>query len=1245
MSLSTFGYRTIETPYQSEQSVIYRAVRESDGQQVAIKMLSEQYPNHQQIARFLHEFNIHKKLNGIQGVVGVHGLENFGHQQALVLEYISGGELSTVLQQEADNFIELFFKTAIQIAETLGEIHQHGVIHKDIKPKNILWQPETQSIKIIDFSIASELSREKQNQTINLLSGSLPYISPEQTGRMNRSVDYRSDFYSLGVTFYKLLSGELPFDVDEDDPMAWIHCHIAREPKPLVIKDVNIAPALTAIIHKLMAKNAEDRYQSAFGLKNDLDVCYEKWKTTGTIDNFVVGQLDISDFFDIPQKLYGREQEVELLTKCFFEVVAGDSQLFLVNGFSGIGKSALVNELYKPIVAKYGYFISGKFDQFQRNIPYSAMSQAFRGLMKQLLTESPERLQVWRDNLLAVLGSNGQVLIEFLPELEQIIGVQEPVPHLGTEENQNRFNNVSLQFVRLFASKEHPLVLFIDDLQWVDSASLNLIKLFMTSKELGYFLLLGAYRDNEVDDYHPFIMMVDELRKTQIPVSNLTLKPLQLTHINQLVAESVGASQEKTLPLAQVILDKTDGNPFFINQFLRHSYETGLLNFDIQQKIWHWNLESIVQQQSCDNVVDLMVAKMARLPSATQDLLRLSACIGSTFDLHTLAIISEKSVQNVASELWSAVTAGLLIAVGDDHALLKGLSEQSSVDEHDFPNAVDRFLHDRVQQAAYSLIEDSQKRQVHLKIARLLLKNTSDDELKNTCFDLVEHYNKSISLLDDEAECYRLAELNLMAGQKAKEATAYQPALRYFIDAARCLEKVSSQSTLALDFAIQKGQVECHFLLAQIEDGLKQADVLLSKPLSVTDKVDLNNVLILYYGGAGQMDKAIDIALDSLRLFDMDLPRNPNQAQLLLELGRAKLRLGRKTADDLMSLPLIDDDRIHAIFSLLKELIAPTYLQGLNLLLPYIILRMFNLTLQYGNGPVASFAYSGYALLWSKLGGFAEAHRFGVLAMEYNKYVNNPPMEARCYFMSTSFALYWRQAMQDSQQPRKVGLQKLIDTGEYFWASYIYLFGFWQEVVLSKSLTDLIDLSKKELLFAHKAKQIEPYYVHTLHHNLFKNLAGQTQFPESLDNQRGEEAEAAAYFEQNVTSTMGKFYHVVCRLVLHYFDEQYDQALATATQPYITEEVIRDGTFTRVIYTFYSCLSVLALASSDIKPTQVHSNYAKRRQKIKQWFALCPENFAMMWYLLEAEEARLKGQDSKASDKYALALHAAQQAQ
>jgi predicted ATPase/serine phosphatase RsbU (regulator of sigma subunit)/tRNA A-37 threonylcarbamoyl transferase component Bud32 len=1239
------SYRVNKTLYSSIKSIIYLAVRVSDARQVVIKILNDEYPNHQQIARFLHEYDIHKKLNGIEGVANVYGLELCGHHQALVLEYISGGELSLFLNKNNDNFIELFFKTAIQIAQALGEIHQHHIIHKDIKPKNILWQPETETIKIIDFSIASELSLEKQSQSTQLLTGSLPYLSPEQTGRMNRSVDYRSDFYSLGVTFYKLLSGELPFDADEEDPMAWIHCHIARQPKHLVIQESAIASALSAIIHKLMAKNAEDRYQSAFGLKNDLEYCYRQWQSTGVIGEFIAGRLDISDRFDIPQKLYGREQEITLLSRAFAEVATGECQLFLVNGFSGIGKSVLINEIYKPIVAKNGFFISGKFDQFQRNIPYFAIAQAFRGLMKQLLTESSERLQKWRNDLLNALGTNGQVLIDFIPELEQIIGAQQPVPHLGTEENQNRFNNISLQFIKLFACHKHPLVLFIDDLQWVDSASLNLIRLFMLSHDLHHFLLLGAYRDNEVDAYHPFILMIEELKKERVNVSNLTLKPLQLEHINQLVSESINTNPEKTLPLAQTILHKTEGNPFFINQFLKNSVETGLLHFDLQQKIWQWDLASIAAQQSSENVVDLMVAKMARLSPDTQNLLRLSACIGSVFDLHTLAIISERSVQQAASELWAAVTAGLLITVGDEHALLKGLSEHSDVAEKDFPNAVDRFLHDRVQQAAYSLINDSQKQQVHLKIGRLLLQNTSTVELENTCFDIVEHYNKSLVLLTDDDECYRLAELNLMAGKKAKEATAYDPALRYFNQALLYLAKVTNKPTATLQFAIEKGKIECHFLLGEIEEGLKLADALLDRCQSISDKVELNNVLILYYGGAGQMDKAIDIALESLRLFDINLPRNPNQVQLMLELGRAKLNLGSKSTDELMRLPLIQDVDIHAIFSLLKELIAPTYLQGLNLLLPYIILRMFNLTLKHGNGPVASFAYSGYALLWSKLGGFAEAHRFGVLAMDYNKHVNNPPMEARCYFMSTSFALYWRQALQQSQQPRKIGLQKLIDTGEYFWASYMYLFGFWQEVVLSKSVDDIIKLTKREQQFAQKAKQIEPYYVHTLHHNLFKNLAGQTEYPESLDNHPGDEAEALAYFEQNTTSTMGKFYHVVSRVIFHYYNEQFEKALAIATQATITDEVIRDGTYTRVIYTFYTCLSILALASFTLKPVTVHADYAKHKKTIKQWYTLCPQNFAVMWHLLMAEEARIEGQDSRAIDNYQHALQAAKQNQ
>lgn len=1241
MTPRLIGYQITKTLYQSSKSILYLATRDNDGQPVVVKMLNNEYPNHQQIARFLHEFDIHQKLNDISGIAKVYGIENIGHQQALILEYIAGGELSFLLDRKNHNFIEHFFQTAIQIAQTLSEIHQRNIIHKDIKPKNILWQPNDQRIKIIDFSIATELSHEKQSQSSQLM-GSLPYMSPEQTGRMNRVVDYRSDFYSLGVTFYKLLSGKLPFDADENDPIAWVHCHIAKEPDPLHIEEYGIASALTAIIHKLMAKNAEQRYQSALGLKNDLEYCHQQWQQTGNISHFIAGQFDISERFDIPQKLYGREQEVELLSQAFSDIATGKSQLFLVNGFSGIGKSALINEIHKPIVAKHGYFIHGKFDQFQRNIPYYAMSQAFRGLMRQLLTESPERLQQWREDLLNALGTNGQVLIEFLPELEQIIGEQPEVAHLGTEENQNRFNYISLQFVQLFARKEHPLVLFIDDLQWVDSASLNLIKLFMHSKDLRYFLLLGAYRDNEVNDYHPFILLIDELKKARIHISDLTLQPLKLNHVNQLVSDCLHTDLKQTQALAQLILYKTDGNPFFINQFLKNCYDTGLIKFDIQKKSWQWTISEITEQQSSDNVIELMVAKMTRLPLITQELIRLSACIGNVFDLHTLAIISEKSVQQVASDLWSAVMEGLIITLGDDHALLKGLNEHDTVLEQDFPNAVDRFLHDRVQQAAYSLIADDQKQQVHLKIGRLLLKNTNELELENVCFDIVEHYNKSLALLNDEKEYFRLTELNLMAGQKAKEATAYEPALRYFSQATHCLD-IIKQSNSDLSFLVEKGQIECHFLLGQIDEGLKQANNLLNKCQNINQKVELNNVLILYYGGAGQMDKAIDIALDSLRLFNMDIPRAPNNLQLLLELARAKLNLGKKTSDHLMQLPPINNERIHAIFSLLKELIAPTYLQGLNLLLPYIILRMFNLTLQYGNGPVASFAYSGYALLWSKLGDFKEAHRFGVLALNYNKYVNNPPMEARCYFMTTSFALYWKQPLIDSQQPRKIGLQKLIDTGEYFWASYIYLFGFWQEVILSNSIDEMIKISEREIKFAEKAKQIEPYYVHTLHFNLFKNLAGQTEFEDTLDYKNGDEAEAVSYFKQNITSTMGKFYHVVCRLILHYYNEEYETAFNIATQPDITDEVIRDGTYTRVIYTFYTCLSVLALSNTALEPDSYYDKYKTHKKTIKKWYQLCPENFSAMWHLILAEEAKIEQNDSAAIDYYNLALIAASQ--
>lgn len=1240
------GFSEFKIIKESSKSIIYQAFSKERDEWVIIKTVSEDYPTRQQIARLQHEHVVHQSLNHIQGVNQSYSLIDIDNKPAMVMEYFPGTELSEVINAGELGNLELFFSMAVEIVQILGEIHQQHIIHKDLNPRNILFDSDSTQIKIIDFGLATELSREKQALDSKLLRGSLAYISPEQTGRMNRSIDYRTDFYSLGVTFYQLLSGELPFEVqDHDDAMSWVHSHIAKEPRPLNINNSAVVNALSQIIFKLMAKNAEDRYQSALGIKNDLEYCYGQWQEHGVIADFEPGRHDISDRFEIQQKLYGREQEVDQLMRAFAEVSEGANKMFLVSGFSGIGKSALINEVHKPIVAKHGYFISGKFDQFQRNIPYSAVANAFRGLMKQLLTEPPSKLQEWKNKLLQVLGPNGQVLIDFIPELEQIIGPQPKVAHLGTEENQNRFNRLAMQFLQLFTSKEKPLVLFIDDLQWVDSASLNLIKLFMTNKDNSHFLFIGAYRDNEVDPHNPFMLAIHELKQAKVDITDLVLDPLKLQHINALVSESLHLARQHALPLSELVLHKTAGNPFFLNQFLKNLYETGLLVFDIEQQTWLWDLDKINLQQSSENVVELVVSKLERLPEATQHLLTLGACIGNVFDLHTLSIISETGLVQVANDLWPAIKSGFLLTDGDSHALLKGMSTDDSVAENEYPMVMERFLHDRVQQAAYSLINDQQKQQVHLSIARLLLQKISEEELEQSLFDIVEHYHKSQQLIVDKEELVQLAQLSLKAGNKAKDATAYFPALQYFNQAWFCYEKSKPAKPTRLGFEISKGRIECNFLLSKVEEGLQLADQAIAQYSEIEDKVEINNILILYYGGAGQMDKAIDIALNSLHFFGIKIPRNPNKAELLIELLKAKINLGKKSTDDLMNLPLYQDKDIHIIFSLLKELIAPTYLQGLTNLLPYIILRMFNLTLKHGNGPVAAFTYSGYALLWAKLDDFAEAHRFGVLAMEYNKQVDNPPMEARCYFMATSFALYWKQPFIDSQLPRKTGLQKLIDTGENFWASYIYLFGFWQEVILSKNLDDLFLLTEREIKFAEKAQQIEPFYVHTLHQNLFKNFAGLTLKRNKLDLQKGQEQQAVAYFEKNITSTMGKFYHVVCRLIMHYYQEQYDQAFTIATQASMNEDVIRDGTFTRVIYTFFTCLSALALANDSTGPDTVYPAYIKRKRKLQQWQRLCPENFSCMWWLLLGEEGRISGNPEAAIGFYEAALSAAKNLQ
>ncbi|HEY1014574.1 MAG TPA: AAA family ATPase, partial [Herpetosiphonaceae bacterium] len=627
--------------YESANSLIYRGRRAEDGLPVVLKLLKDPYPAPEQIARMSREYEIVRRLTDggdLPGVIRALALEADHQRPVIVFEDVGGQSLA---QQGMAGKLELadLLRLAITVADTIGQIHQRQVIHKDINPSNIIYNPASGAVQIIDFGISTLLSRENPSlRSPNVLEGTLAYLSPEQTGRMNRAIDYRTDLYSLGATLYELLTGERPFE--ETDPLELVHAHLALQPEPPAQRRPGIPQAVSEIVLRLMAKNAEDRYQSAQGLKADLERCLAQLEREGRIDSFALGADDRSDRFQISQKLYGRERELDSLLDAFERVAAaegegdpGRSELLLVAGYPGIGKSALVQELYRPITRRHGYFTAGKFDQFQRNIPYSALIQALRALVRQLLTEREDQIATWRETLQAALGVNGQVIVDVIPDVALIIGPQPPLPELAPTEAQNRFNLVFQQLIQAFAGPTHPLVMFLDDLQWADGASLRLLESLVLATASHHLLLIGAYRDNEVGEAHPLMLSLKAIREAGAAPGQISLGPLRQEDAEALLADSLPSSPEAIGELARLTLAKTDGNPFFLTEFLKSLYQEQLLRFDHRDGRWQWNVRDIQRHAITDNVVELMARKISQLPDETQGALHLAAAIGNQFGL------------------------------------------------------------------------------------------------------------------------------------------------------------------------------------------------------------------------------------------------------------------------------------------------------------------------------------------------------------------------------------------------------------------------------------------------------------------------------------------------------------------------------------------------------------------------------------------------------------------------------------
>lgn len=1005
------NYQITEKIYESTNSFVYRGVLKPDNQAIILKILKENYPTPSELTRYKQEYTITRSLNS-NGIIKAYGLKRYKNSLIMLLEDF-GGQSLNLFKSQVQFSLEQFLTIAIQITESLSAIHTANIIHKDINPANIVYNEKTGQLKIIDFGISTRLSQENQTvSNINQLEGTLAYISPEQSGRMNRGIDYRSDFYSLGVTLYELLTHQLPFETN--DPIELVHCHIAQHPKRPDELIASIPLTLTNLIIKLLAKTPEERYQSAWGIKADLETCLQQLKTTGKIAQFSLGSQDIADKFHIPQKLYGREQEITQLLATFERVSQGNTEIILVSGYSGIGKSALVNEIHKPITQQRGYFINGKFDQLQRDIPYAAITQAFQGLIRQLLSEPEITLQIWKEKILKALGNNGQIIIDVIPDLEKIIGKQSPVEQIGATESQNRFNLFFARFIHIFSQKEHPLAIFLDDLQWADLPSLNLIEKLITNADSPYLLIIGAYRDNEVSPTHPLIQTLEQIRKVEVTVNQIILQPLGISDVKQLMADTLNCSREEVQSLAELVTKKTAGNSFFITQLLQILYQEKLLVFTITQfslnqrennrGFWHWDIEQIQRVGITDNVVDLMVRKIEKLDENTQNILKLAACIGNEFNLEILSIVNKKSPIVTAQELQPALQEGLIIPLNNNYKLpLLWNQEEISSNTSESSLALlpqstasipYKFLHDRVQQAAYSLILEAEKKSVHLQIGHLLWKNAQANELDENIFNIVNQLNEGAELITKQLEKDELAKLNLQAGKKSKVSTAYAPALKYVESGLKLLASNSwdEQYNLTFEFYVEILELLClNIKFAQFEELAEQV---IKQAKSILDKSKVNQLKILYYNTTFKPDKAIDTALQTLGEFGINILPEPSKIEDKISQQQELIKLflhdkGIENIEDLTNLPVMSDQLQIAATVILQQIIVTASTTNFPLSVE-VILTQVNLYLKYGHPPEAACTYTVYGMFLSIQGDINNGDKFGKLALKLLEKFNLP---------------------------------------------------------------------------------------------------------------------------------------------------------------------------------------------------------------------------------------------------------------
>jgi len=1078
------GFEIVCQVFKNSNSVIYRAVRTENNKPVILKVLTDDYPSQRQISKFKHEYGLLCSMDTTV-VAKAYGLQKHGNGLVMILEDFQGELLRNSMADRRFTLDE-FLRLAIQVAEVLDKIHSVNIVHKNINPSSFLWDQAAEQIKLIDLSLATTLPQEQpQLENPQTLEGELAYVSPEQTGRMNRPLDYRTDFYSLGIVFYEILNGRAPFE--STDAMELVHSHIAKHPRPPAEINPDVPPVLADIVMKLLDKNAEDRYQSAFGLKTDLDRCLKQLQETGKTTRFELARQDFSSKFQIPHKLYGREQEVKALLQAFDRIGEGTTELMLVAGYSGVGKSSLVHEIHKPITEKRGYFISGKHEQYQRSIPYYALTQALSQFCRYLLTEPAEILQDWQTRILNAVGNNGQVIIDVVPDLELVIGEQAPLPQVGPQESQNRFNMIFQKFIRAISAEEHPLVFFVDDLQWADAALLNLLKTLLTDKDINHLLIVGAYRDNEVDSAHPLIMTIDELLKENAFANTLKLENLSGEAVNALIVDTLDEESAEVGPLTGLVYEKTQGNAFFLTRFLQSLHEEGLVIYDHAKHKWLWDVAQIQAKQITDNVVDLMSSKIRKFTAETQSILKLASCIGSHFDLQTLSIIYQRDPKDTLACLWITIQEGLILPLDDNYQLVT-TQDAKGVDAHF------KFQHDRIRQAAYSLTGDSDRPRLHLQIGRLLLANTREADLEDRLFDIVHQLNKAHDLVAGAEDRLSLAQLNLSAGKKAKDSTAYQAAVNYLASGVSLLGESAWNEHYAVAFELYVEQGECEFLSGNFEHSDRLLALALKNARSNFDKVGIYTIKIAQLSGQGQYHDAVAALTEGLNMFGLNMPTLDQEEALenatASEMALYQENMKGREIGDLDHLPLMQDEGMKACSQMLGTAFDSIVI-GYPDLVPLYTTKAVNMSLQYGLSPYTPVGYGFFAIVLS--GGFkdyARAYEFAALALRLTRgQQDNLAPKTRVYVYNLyGFFNILREHINTCAEYFRETYRIALESGDYAYSCYALIER--TRYVLPLSIKEFVKATQETIVHCRKVNNQPHLLLGQMYEGFAKNLQG-----------------------------------------------------------------------------------------------------------------------------------------------------------